>query len=106
MQFIPNTILGFFDSSQKTYEIPVYQRAYSWEKANWETFLDDLREQIEGDNNYFFGFQILFCDFLLLSQQRIKCRIEFRNGFDAAILMHSKRFRKSFDITLLQIKIQ
>ena len=55
MQFIPNTILGFFDSSQKTYEIPVYQRAYSWEKKNWKTFLDDLHEQIEGNNNYFFG---------------------------------------------------
>ena len=55
MQFIPNTILGFFDSSQKSYEIPVYQRAYSWEKQNWKTFLDDLLEQIQGHNNYFFG---------------------------------------------------
>jgi len=55
MKFIPNTILGFFDSSQKSYEIPVYQRAYSWEKENWKTFLDDLREHLEGNNNYFFG---------------------------------------------------
>ncbi len=55
MQFIPNTILGLFDSSQKSYEIPVYQRAYSWEKQNWETFLADLKEQIKGNNNYFFG---------------------------------------------------
>ncbi|MGZ6519980.1 MAG: DUF262 domain-containing protein, partial [Bacteroidia bacterium] len=55
MQFLPNTILGLFDSSQKSYEIPVYQRAYSWEKQNWKTFLDDLLEQIQGDNNYFFG---------------------------------------------------
>lgn len=55
MQFIPNTILGLFDSSQKSYEIPVYQRAYSWEKQNWKTFLDDLLEQVQGHNNYFFG---------------------------------------------------
>jgi len=55
MQFIPNTVLGLFDSSQKSYEIPVYQRAYSWEKQNWKTFLDDLLEQVEGHNNYFFG---------------------------------------------------
>jgi len=55
MQFIPNTILGLFDSSQKSYEIPVYQRAYSWEEQNWKIFLDDLLEQIQGDNNYFFG---------------------------------------------------
>jgi len=55
MHFIPNTVLGLFDSSQKSYKIPVYQRAYSWEKKNWKTFLDDLLEQIQGDNNYFFG---------------------------------------------------
>ncbi len=55
MQFIPSTVLGLFDSSQKCYEIPVYQRAYSWEKTNWKTFLDDLLEQIQGEHNYFFG---------------------------------------------------
>jgi uncharacterized protein with ParB-like and HNH nuclease domain len=55
MQFTPSTILGFFDSSQKSYEIPVYQRAYSWDKKNWTIFLEDLFEQMEGDNNYFYG---------------------------------------------------
>jgi len=55
MQFTPSTILGFFDSSQKSYEIPVYQRAYSWDKKNWTIFLEDLFEQLQGDNNYFYG---------------------------------------------------
>jgi len=55
MQFTQSTILGFFDSSQKSYEIPVYQRAYSWDKKNWTIFLEDLFEQLEGDNNYFYG---------------------------------------------------
>ena len=55
MQFTQNTILEFFDSSQKYFVIPVYQRAYSWEKEQWNTFLTDLKEQIEGGNNYFFG---------------------------------------------------
>ena len=55
MQFKQNTILGFFDSSQKQFIIPVYQRAYSWERKEWDIFLTDLKEQIEGDNNYFFG---------------------------------------------------
>lgn len=55
MQFSQKTILGFFDSSQKFYVIPVYQRAFSWEKEEWETFLNDIREQIKGNNNYFFG---------------------------------------------------
>ena len=55
MQFTQTTILGFFDSSQKSYEIPVYQRAYSWDKKNWEIFIEDILEQLNGDNNYFYG---------------------------------------------------
>ena len=55
MQFTQTTILGFFDSSKKNYEIPVYQRAYSWSKPNWTTFLEDLVEQLGGDNSYFYG---------------------------------------------------
>lgn len=55
MQFRQENILTFFDSTQRYFIIPVYQRAYSWEEREWQTFLDDLKEQIEGDNNYFFG---------------------------------------------------
>lgn len=55
MDFYRKTTLGLFDSSQKSFIIPVYQRAYSWEKEQWNTFLKDLFEQIEGQNNYFFG---------------------------------------------------
>ena len=55
MDFYRKTTIGLFDSSQKTFVIPVYQRAYSWEKDQWQTFLNDLLEQIEGENNYFYG---------------------------------------------------
>ena len=55
MQFNQKTVLGLFDSSQKSFVIPVYQRAYSWDKDQWNTLLNDLREQIRGNNNYFFG---------------------------------------------------
>ncbi len=55
MKFYQKTTLGLFDSSQKSFIIPVYQRAYSWEKEQWGIFLNDLIEQIEGQNNYFFG---------------------------------------------------
>lgn len=55
MDFYRKTTLGLFDSSQKSFRIPVYQRAYSWEKEQWNTFLNDLLEQIEGNNNYFYG---------------------------------------------------
>ncbi|NGF76542.1 DUF262 domain-containing protein [Fluviicola sp. SGL-29] len=55
MQFRPTTILGLFDSSQKHFIIPVYQRAYSWDKEQWNIFLKDLKEQIAGENSYFYG---------------------------------------------------
>lgn len=55
MQFKQETILTLFDSSQKSYVIPVYQRAYSWEEDQWKAFLEDLVEQTEGENNYFYG---------------------------------------------------
>lgn len=55
MDFNKKTISGFFDSSQKSYEIPVYQRAYSWEEINWKIFLEDIIEQLNGNNHYFYG---------------------------------------------------
>lgn len=55
MNFRQTTILGLFDSSQKRFIIPVYQRAYSWTEDNWETFFSDLLEQSCGDNKYFYG---------------------------------------------------
>lgn len=55
MQFKQETILSLFDSSQKSYIIPVYQRAYSWEEEQWNAFIEDLVEQTEGENSYFYG---------------------------------------------------
>jgi hypothetical protein len=56
MNFQKQSLLGLFDSSQKTFVIPVYQRAYSWDKEHWQTLLEDLKEQVSGSNNtYFFG---------------------------------------------------
>ncbi len=49
------TIFDFFDSSKNNYIIPIYQRAYSWDKEQWETFLEDILEQKDTENNYFFG---------------------------------------------------
>ncbi len=55
MNFHKKTVLGLFDSSQKSFTIPVYQRAYSWEREQWKALLEDLNEQIQGSNTYFFG---------------------------------------------------
>ena len=40
-----------------TFEIPEYQRAYSWEKPQWEQFIDDLKNVQE---KYYLG-HFLFC---------------------------------------------
>lgn len=55
MNFNHKNLLELFDSSQKNFRIPVYQRAYAWEQKEWKTFLEDIVEQVEGSNNYFFG---------------------------------------------------
>lgn len=55
MQFRPTTVLGLFDSSKKHFIIPVYQRAYSWDIEQLNVFLSDLKEQIQGDKDYYLG---------------------------------------------------
>ncbi|KHD09182.1 hypothetical protein PN36_01180 [Candidatus Thiomargarita nelsonii] len=41
----------------KQYVIPLYQRAYVWDKKNWKTFWDDISELCEPESNetHFFG---------------------------------------------------
>ncbi|WPU96416.1 DUF262 domain-containing HNH endonuclease family protein [Mucilaginibacter sabulilitoris] len=55
MYFKSTTVSGLFDSTQRHFIIPVYQRAYSWETEQLDVFLNDLKEQIQGGNNYFLG---------------------------------------------------
>lgn len=62
MQFYKKTVFDLFDGSRKQFVIPVYQRAYAWEKEQWTTFLNDLLEQLEGQNNYFYGNILLEAD--------------------------------------------
>lgn len=46
-------ILDLFGSgSKKVYEIPRYQREYTWNREKWETFFDDIDGNEKG---YFFG---------------------------------------------------
>lgn len=55
MKFTQKSIKGLFDSSEKSYEIPVYQRAYSWDDRERKVFLEDLIEQRAGGNTYCYG---------------------------------------------------
>ena len=54
MDLIKTSVRGLFYSYIQL-TIPVYQRAYSWQKDNWEVFKDDLLQQVEKENGYSFG---------------------------------------------------
>lgn len=57
MEFIPKTVASFFGQQKIQYEIPAYQRAYSWEDLQIKTFLEDLLEHKHSDqcNPYCYG---------------------------------------------------
>ncbi|SJZ88761.1 Protein of unknown function [Pilibacter termitis] len=55
MEFNNADIETFFSSKSVKYTIPVYQRAYAWQKQEWQTFLEDLKESLQGENQYFYG---------------------------------------------------
>lgn len=59
MKFAQKSVKGLFDGSEKSYKIPVYQRAYSWDDKERKVFLEDLREQKIGGNTYCYGNIIL-----------------------------------------------
>ena len=76
------TIREFFDGSSNAYQIPVYQRAYSWDETQWSVFLVDLQEATKGSNHYFFGNVLLEKDTnsakdIIDGQQRITTIIIF-----------------------------
>lgn len=54
MNYKPSTIGELFDSKIQ-FIIPVYQRAYSWDKTNLTVFLEDIVEQCNKDNGYSYG---------------------------------------------------
>lgn len=54
MQFIETTVRGLFKSNI-LFQIPVYQRAYSWNEDQWRVFLEDLTERLTLGNDYSYG---------------------------------------------------
>ena len=47
-------ITDIFNGS-KVLEIPFFQRAYVWEKDQWERFLQDIEETVQSGTQYFMG---------------------------------------------------
>ena len=50
-----STISDIFSPRKNLFAVPNYQRAYSWDREQWKALLDDLKEQTQGGNDYFFG---------------------------------------------------
>ena len=46
------TIQKLFDAKNRQFEIPAYQRSYSWGKTQIEQFIDDLRN---ASSHYYLG---------------------------------------------------
>lgn len=42
--------------SRKTFQVPHFQRSYSWTKDNWMDFISDLQNLMDFDRAHFFGF--------------------------------------------------
>ncbi|TAD84625.1 MAG: DUF262 domain-containing protein [Bacteroidetes bacterium] len=54
-QFITlNTIIG----NGKSYQVPIYQRDYSWDKDDWEDLWNDIAE-IPSDRTHYLGYLVL-----------------------------------------------
>jgi len=45
--------------NKKYFEIPKYQRGYSWERQNVRELFEDIRESIESKSNHYLGTFVL-----------------------------------------------
>lgn len=50
-----SNINAFLYTPSKYFDIPDFQRPYSWDRGNIETFLDDLEQTCKGTKPHFFG---------------------------------------------------
>jgi len=48
-----NTVIG----NGKSYQVPIYQRDFSWEKAEWEDLWNDI-EEIPNDKTHYLGYLV------------------------------------------------
>jgi uncharacterized protein with ParB-like and HNH nuclease domain len=51
----PNPITEFLSSTERTFEIPVYQRNYDWDTENCEKMFDDVLDGIRTQRKHYFG---------------------------------------------------
>lgn len=106
MYFKSTSVSGLFDSTQRHFIIPVYQRAYSWETEHLDVFLNDLKEQILGGNNYFLGnilLETIIKDVeyeVIDGQQRLSTLMIFIRAMIDVLSAREKKDAINVDLTL------
>ena len=90
------TIKTLFGMESLHFEIPKYQRAYSWERDQWEQFLEDLKD---AESGYYLGHFLFESDddskyFVIDGQQRLTtCVIFLSAALD--ILGNEENYKKN-----------
>ena len=97
-----STISKLFDSKNRKFEIPSYQRAYSWEEKQVNQFLEDLRN---AESQYYLGHFLFECKdkeentlLVIDGQQRLTTCIIF---FSAVRKELKKRKDNSENVTII-----
>lgn len=103
------TIKSLFGNSAVHFEIPQYQRAYSWEKGQWKQFLEDLED---AETGYYLGHYLFECDgdrlLIIDGQQRLTTCVLFARAaldvlagdeqYDKDVRVWRKRFLEDSDL--------
>lgn len=55
MKFAESNINEYLYTPGKFFEIPEFQRPYSWQSTNVKEYLSDLEDSIENNKNHYFG---------------------------------------------------
>ena len=55
MKAEPEKIIDTMFDNKRQYQIPVYQRNYTWEKENCELLYNDIVSSIKNERNHFLG---------------------------------------------------
>lgn len=96
-------IKDFFNG--RFFDIPRYQRGYSWERQNIRELFDDIRESIEANSNHYIGTIVLSCSgdeeerfYVVDGQQRITTLTMIINSLVRSLPEADKQFYQRFYI--------
>ena len=95
-----DTIKGLFGRGADHFEIPKYQRAYSWEREQWGQFLEDLKD---AESRYYLGHFLFESDgdgkyFVIDGQQRLTTCVIFVSAALDVLNKYGEDYKKNVRI--------